>query len=89
MSTTLEWIRDHYDADKDRLISFDEVNGAVKDYFSGEISDEQVGAVRDAFDAHTLLPDYGFNTMSVSDGHVVSVNIPSGAMLKIEGVEVI
>ena len=87
MSTTLEWIRDHYDADKDRLISFDEVNGAVKDYFSGEISNEQVGAVRDAYNAQTLLPDYGgsFHTLS----NVVSCNIPTGAMLKVNGVEVI
>lgn len=89
MAATLEWIRDHYDVDKDRYITKSEVGNALDDYFANLITREQFYAVKAAYDSHTLLPAYGFYTMSVIDGHVISVNIPSGAMLKIEGVEVI
>ena len=89
MAVTLEWIRDHYDADRNRRIDNDEKNKAFTDWNAGKINIVEFTGVLAAFDNNTLLPDYGFYTMSVSDGHVISVNIPSGATLKIEGVEVI
>ena len=87
MAVTLEWIRDNYDTNKNRYMDRDETMSAVNDFYSNMISMEQVGAVRDAFDAHTLLPAYGgaFQTLS----NVTTLNIPTGATLKVDGVEVI
>ena len=89
MTVTLEWVRDHYDSDNDRYINKDEKNNAFVDWTGRNITLDEFNGVLAAFDNHTLLPDYGFHTMSVIDGHVISINIPSGAMLKVNGVEVI
>ena len=90
MAVTLEWVRDHYDNNpKNGYIDLAEYNTAILEFGQAKITQEQFVAVRDAFKNHISLPDYGFHTMSVSDGHVISVNIPSGAMLKVDGVEVI
>ena len=89
MATTLEWVRDHYDVDKDRRINNDEKNKAFTDWTDGNITINEFKDVLTAFDNQTLLPDYGFYTMSVSDEHVISVDLPIGASLKVDGVEVI
>ena len=78
MATTLEWVRDHYDADKSRYIEQPELNYAVQDYFNGLITKEQLDVTNGAHDEHLLLPAY-------NDEHAVSFIIPTGATLKVDG----
>jgi len=88
MAVTLEWVRDNYDTDKTRRISEDERNSAFDDWTAGNITQPDFMVVLNAYDNQTLLPAYGtFTTYSVEN--VVSLNIPTWATLKVDGVEVI
>jgi hypothetical protein len=88
MAVSLTWIRDHYDTIvKDRYIDDAEVKNANWDYFDNLITKEQLQAVVNAHSLHTLLPAYG--TISPSTDDVISFYIPTGAILKVDGVEVI
>ena len=89
MAITLEWIRDHYDTNKTRHIEGAEGSMASFDFAHGTITQEQLDAVNDAWKNYTLLPDYGDEQIYIAMEHVTSINIPSGAMLKVNGVEVI
>jgi hypothetical protein len=60
-AVTLEWIRDRYDADKDRYIDVSENWKAAQDYNAGRITTEQQKAVQSAYTNHTLLPAYPTN----------------------------
>ena len=64
-SATLEWIRDNYDTNKNRLIDQDEVAGVNDDYYAGKITLEQGRAVIAAHDNQTLLPEYDSSSMSL------------------------
>lgn len=89
MATTLEWVRDKYDRDHDRRINSEENGYARMDNFRGLITTEQMLAVNNAYMNKVLLPEYGtYHTLSVTD-QLISVIIPTGATLKIDGVEVI
>ena len=57
---TFEWVRDHYDTNKNRYIDQNELQVAEDDFYHNEtINEEELGAVYDAYDKHTLLPAYG------------------------------
>ena len=59
MAVTLEWVRDNYDANKDRRIDKSESIAAMNDLiYSGSITREQFDAVKAAYDNNTLLPSY-------------------------------
>ena len=62
MAVTLEWVRDHYDANKDRYIDNDEQKKAVYDRMDVLITQEQLVAVIAAYNDHTLLPAYSTPT---------------------------
>jgi len=57
-STSLTWVRDHYDSSKNRYIENQESSQAIDDVVHGKITQEQLDAVIDARDRHTLLPAY-------------------------------
>ena len=57
--TTLLWIRDHYDANKDRYIDSEEMHVAEEDFFGyGTISEDEFFSTEDAYRNHTRLPAY-------------------------------
>lgn len=58
MAVTLTWIRDNFDANKDRYIDYDEFKVAVRAYATGKITYEEYIAVKAAYDDKTLLPAY-------------------------------
>ena len=90
MAVTLEWVRDHYDSSKDRHIDKNEALKAMNDLiYSGSITREQFDAVKLAYDNNTLLPAYSNGQQYAVTEHVTSINIQIGAMLKVNGVEVI
>lgn len=85
MVVTRTWIRDHYDTiNKDRLIEHAELTLAHNDFSDGIITQEQVIAVSDAYNAQWLLPAY-----DIPSTQSIQFNISSGATLKVDGVEVI
>ena len=59
MAATLEWVRDHYDVNRDRKIDYDEGISSVKDFLNNVITKEQLDAVQAAYNDQTLLPTYG------------------------------
>lgn len=84
---TLEWVRDNYDASHNRLIEESERDKAVNDWGMGHISMTDATAVMSAYNNQTLLPEYGFHILSTD---VISkFNVPTGATLEVDGVEVI
>lgn len=74
---SLEWIRDHYDTNKSRYIDLSEFYSAEEDYRGGDLTEEQLDAVYDAYDKHTLLPAYP--APAVAKGSIVNVNYPTTA----------
>ena len=59
MVVSLTWIRDNFDANKNRYIDADEADNAKAAWQEGRIDNAQFGAVIDAYDDHTRLPAYG------------------------------
>lgn len=58
MAVTLEWARDNYDTDKNRLISKSERDVSANDWEAGTITMAQHKVVQEAYDNQTLLPAY-------------------------------
>jgi len=81
---SLLWVRDNYDTDKSRYIEEDERKIAFSDWLAERITPSEYSAVLDAHSSHTLLPPYGTPAMGV-----ISINIPSRATLKVDGVTII
>jgi hypothetical protein len=74
LAVTLEWVRDHYDANKNRYIESDEVDNASADY-PAKITMEQLFAVIDASANRTLLPAY--TTTSQAKGEILNTSYPA------------
>lgn len=86
----LIWVRDHYDVDKDRYISYEEAHTAQIDYGEGRINVDQYVAVVHAYNEKTLLPEYSptppgteTRTMSLTEGdHTIEINLAGYEQLK-------
>ena len=76
---TLEWVRDNYDANKNRYIDDAEIPLAEDHWNDGIITDEQYDAVASACSAHIRLPAY--TTPSPAKGKIVYPNYPTTAMV--------
>ena len=85
MAVTLEWIRDNYDANRDRLIDDSESQNAVNDLHDKKITIVQLGAVLDAENNGTLLPAY----TSTPSMHIIKIEMPSDGKLRVDGVEIV
>lgn len=84
---SLSWVRDHYDKDRSRYIEEDERKIAFSDWLAERITPSEYSAVLDAHSSHTLLPSYGGPAPTAID--VISINIPTGATLKVDGITII
>jgi len=80
MAVALTWVRDRYDASKNRYIEMSEAGKAMSDHSNGTITQEQMDAVVDAWNSHVLLPAY---TTPTIPEHMVSFNVTTGSILKI------
>lgn len=79
---TLLWVRDHYDTDHSRYIEASERAEAARDYMYDDIITlDDYKSVNAAYEGHTLLPAY-----TPGGTHNISVNIPSGSTLIVDGV---
>jgi hypothetical protein len=79
LAVTLEWVRDHYDANKNRYIDDAEIPLAEDHWNDGIITDEQYDAVSSVWSAHILLPAY--EAPSSAKGEIVYPNYPTTAMV--------
>lgn len=86
---TLIWVRDKYDADLDRRINKSEHDKAFADWTAGRIGISDFSSVADAYSSQTLLPTYDGEISPMSISNTISIIISTGAMLKVDGVEVI
>jgi len=77
----LLWVRDHYDANRSRYIEGTEKDTAFNDWTADTISMSDFMEVLDAYDNHTLLPAYS------SAEQFISFIIPTGATIKVDGVQ--
>jgi len=66
--TSLTWVRDHYDADRNRYINSTESERAFDDGNDGRISSAQADAVVRAWDRHTQLPAYSTTPTPTTGG---------------------
>ena len=84
---TLEWIRDHYDSDRSRYIEDSEREVAGDDWGAGTLSMPDYMDIINTCNKHILLPAYG--GLTPTDYIEISINIPNGSELQVDGVEVI
>jgi len=79
MAISTTWVRDNYDANKNRYIDQNEFHKAEEEHHGGEITEAQLDAVLAAYQNHTLLPTYSSPTTTVAKGKIVNFNYPSSS----------
>ena len=88
MAVTLTWIRDNFDANKNRYIDAEEVDDARDGWLANRINQEQFGAVINAYYDRTLLPEYG-TAIPHAVMRSVTFVVPNGAALKVGSIVVV
>lgn len=78
MTTSLTWIRDKYDTNKNRYIEKDEAVNSLNDRLAGRITVAEYEAVQAVYVMKTLLPAYT-TKLSSAKGKIVNFSYPTSA----------
>ena len=84
---TLIWVRDNFDANKNRYIDADELEAARTAWNKDHINLDQFSEVINAHNNHVQLPAY--TDTSTTTSHMVTFVVPNGAALKVGSIIVV